>query len=49
LSSAAIDKKRELTYTTDEVEKYKDVHRQTPLLGSKEVGNRASHHPIPDG
>jgi hypothetical protein len=38
-----------LTYTTDEVEKHKDVHRQTPLLGSEEVGDCAAHHSIPDG
>lgn len=39
----------DVAYTTDKVKKHEDVHRQTPLLGSKEVGNCASDHSIPDG
>jgi hypothetical protein len=38
-----------MSYTTNKVQKYKDVHRQTSLLGSKEVGDCAAHHPISDG
>jgi hypothetical protein len=38
-----------MSYTTNKVQKYKDVHRQTPLLGSEKVGDCAAHHPISDG
>jgi len=39
---------RVMTYTTNEVEKHKDVHGQPSLLGSEEVCDCAAYHPVSD-